>query len=132
VGLTATLLWLAGLLWIHRQGWTPPAPARVAAGGLAMVAVSGVAVVVIGPVKVFYAAHNAVFPPGHEWFFYYQDSLMTTLMKAPDLFGFIAVVWVLTAGMLLAGGVAAQRWAALAGRADLSAGNKLKGKSGVP
>jgi hypothetical protein len=32
-----------------------------------------------------------VFPPGHAWFFYYEDSLMTTLMQAPHLFGFIAV-----------------------------------------
>ena len=67
----ASLLWLGGLLWIHRRGWMPPAPARVAAGGLTLVAVAGTAIVAVGPVKVFYAAHNAVFPPGHEWFFYY-------------------------------------------------------------
>mgnify|MGYP007022672661 CR=1 FL=1 len=26
-----------------------------------------------------------------QWFFYYQESLMSTLMKAPDLFAGIAV-----------------------------------------
>ena len=36
--------------------------------------------------------HRAVFPAGHQWFFYYQESLMTTLMKAPDLFGPMAAM----------------------------------------
>lgn len=36
--------------------------------------------------------HEAVFPAGHQWFFYYQESLMTTLMKAPDLFGPMAAM----------------------------------------
>lgn len=108
-GLMAALLWLAGLLWIRRQGWSHPSPGRVAAGGLTFVALAGVAVAAIGPVRVFYAAHDAVFPPGHAWFFYYQDSLMTTLMKAPDLFGFIALLWLLCAALLISGGVAVQR-----------------------
>lgn len=30
--------------------------------------------------------HDQAFGPGHQWFFYYQESLMTTLLKAPDLF----------------------------------------------
>lgn len=136
-GLMATLLWLGGLLWIQRRGWKPPAPARVAAGGVTLVAVAGTAVVAVGPVKVFYAAHNAVFPPGHEWFFYYQDSLMTTLMKAPDLFGFIAVLWVMVSGVVIAGGITAQRRAALAGRlssrADANVSEThVRKESGVP
>ncbi|NJN48139.1 MAG: DUF1461 domain-containing protein [Candidatus Competibacteraceae bacterium] len=50
-------------------------------------------VVLIGPVKVFYGLHTWIFPPDHPWFFYYQDSLMTTLLKAPDIFACIALVW---------------------------------------
>ncbi len=46
---------------------------------------------VIGPEKVFYQFHVWVFPDEHQWFFYYQESLMSTMMKAPDLFGGIAV-----------------------------------------
>lgn len=42
--------------------------------------------VVLGFEAVFYQLHRWVFPIGHEWFFYYQDSLMSTMMKAPDLF----------------------------------------------
>ncbi|MEO6698646.1 MAG: DUF1461 domain-containing protein [Paraperlucidibaca sp.] len=35
---------------------------------------------------VFYQLHRWIFPVGHQWFFYYEDSLMSTMMKAPDLF----------------------------------------------
>lgn len=45
----------------------------------------------VGPTKVFYQLHIWMFPDGHQWFFYYQESLMSTLMKAPDVFGGIAV-----------------------------------------
>jgi hypothetical protein len=49
---------------------------------------------VAGPEAVFYQFHIWLFPADHEWFFYWQDSLMSTLMKAPVLFGGIAVVLV--------------------------------------
>lgn len=42
---------------------------------------------IVGPTAVFYQLHIWVFPEEHQWFFYYQDSLMSTMMKAPDLFG---------------------------------------------
>lgn len=45
----------------------------------------------IGPTQVFYWFHEVVFPDNHQWFFYYQDSLMTTLMKAPDLFAAMTI-----------------------------------------
>ena len=47
---------------------------------------------VAGPKAVFYKFHIWLFPAGHQWFFFWQDSLMSTLMKAPDLFGGIAAV----------------------------------------
>ncbi len=49
-----------------------------------------VGLAIIGPVSVFNTLHEWVFPDGHQWFFYYQDSLMSTLMLAPRLFGWIA------------------------------------------
>ena len=54
-------------------------------------------VLVIGPVKVFYQLHVWLFPDKNQWFFYYEDSLMTTMLKAPVIFGPIAVVLVLLA-----------------------------------
>lgn len=62
---------------------------------LLVLVVALTAVLLIGPKRVFYIMHEWVFPPDHPWFFYYQESLMTTLMKAPDLFGAIAVALLL-------------------------------------
>ena len=61
---------------------------------LAAVILVGVAVMLYGAQDIFYQWHTLVFPKGHQWFFYYQDSLMTTMMRAPDLFAAIAVLWV--------------------------------------
>ncbi|WP_300427960.1 DUF1461 domain-containing protein [uncultured Thalassolituus sp.] len=47
----------------------------------------GLVLVVAGPTAVFYQLHVWIFPDDHQWFFYYQESLMSTMMKAPDLFG---------------------------------------------
>lgn len=44
-----------------------------------------------GAKQIFYQMHIWIFPKDHQWFFYYQDSLMSTLMKAPDLFAGIAI-----------------------------------------
>lgn len=43
-----------------------------------------------GFTEIFYYLHTVIFPSEHQWFFYYQDSLMATLMKAPDIFAAIA------------------------------------------
>jgi len=51
---------------------------------------------------IFSALHVAVFPPENQWFFYYQDSLMTTLMKAPDIFFAIGAAWGLLSAILFA------------------------------
>lgn len=96
-GLMATLIMLVVGGWLllgnSRPGW------RHQVGLLAaLIACCTLLVLVIGPKAVFYQMHIWMFPADHEWFFYYQDSLMTTLMKAPYIFGGIATV-------ILAGGV---------------------------
>ncbi|BBP44847.1 hypothetical protein THMIRHAS_02200 [Thiosulfatimonas sediminis] len=52
--------------------------------------VSLILLLLIGAKAVFYQLHIWIFPENHQWFFYYQDSLMSTMMKAPDLFAWIA------------------------------------------
>lgn len=54
----------------------------------------GLTVLLIGPSQVFVFLHEFFFPKDHQWFFYYQDSLMTTLMMAPDLFAYFALTWI--------------------------------------
>lgn len=57
-----------------------------------LLGVAGVVIVIviiaasIGFVPFFYFLHELIFPEGNQWFFYYEESLMSTLMKAPDLF----------------------------------------------
>lgn len=83
-------------LLLTRAFWrreAPPAAWWVAAGcGAVLLAACG-AVAMIGPVAVFYWLHEVLFPPDHEWFFYYQESLMSMMMQAPNLFGPIAALW---------------------------------------
>jgi uncharacterized membrane protein len=43
-----------------------------------------------GFTPIFYYLHTVIFPNNHQWFFYYQDSLMASLMNAPDIFAAIA------------------------------------------
>ncbi len=54
-------------------------------------------IALLGPEQVFNALHIWVFPKDHQWFFYYQDSLMSTMMLAPILFGWISILWVAVA-----------------------------------
>ncbi len=61
-----------------------------------LTAVSGI----IGFKAVFYWLHQVSFPAENEWFFYYQDSLMTTMMQAPTLFGPISAFIVVGACLL--------------------------------
>lgn len=61
---------------------------------------SGVVVLIYGPENFFVWLHETIFPIDHQWYFYYQESLMTTLMMAPDLFAYIGVVWVSLALLL--------------------------------
>lgn len=78
------------LLVVGLRGWPVPRLRRLLAASLAATGAAVLAVLAIGPRRVFYEFHDRVFPPENPWFFYYQDSLMTTMMKAPDLFGAIA------------------------------------------
>lgn len=93
---------IAGFLKVRQF----PAPSILhMLGGLGvLLLVCGLILLIAGPTHTFYWLHTQIFPDEHEWFFYYQDSLMTTLMKAPDLFGFIAVLWVTLAVLVLAAG----------------------------
>jgi len=41
---------------------------------------------------IFNALHRMIFPAGHKWFFYYQDSLLSTVLKAPDSFMYFGII----------------------------------------
>lgn len=92
-GIVALLLLMALVAEARWRCRTPPPARRFLAGAAVVVATAGIALLAIGPVDLFYAMHEVVFPSGHEWFFWYEDSLMSTMMQAPNLFGAIAAVW---------------------------------------
>ena len=92
------------LLLIQLFGWRMASLMRLLGASLLAVAAGVGVVLLIGARRVFYWLHDLVFPPDHPWFFYYQDSLMSTMMKAPDLFGAIAAILLLL-GLLLYTGV---------------------------
>lgn len=96
------IAWLVWLIVISKQGYTPPSAKRqVYILGCLFLALF-VVVIAVGPTHVFYWMHEWAFPDGHQWFFYYQESLMSTMMYAPFLFGYIAVQWfLLSLGILV-------------------------------
>ncbi len=70
--------------------------------------------VVWGAKAIFYQLHILIFPADHQWFFYYQDSLMSTLMKAPDLFAGIAIqIMVVALSLMIVASWAAKKVARL-------------------
>lgn len=93
----AALAWLP-LAWLLRHRRPPSWRARAVTAVLPVLAMV-LWLLVAGPTAVFYQFHVWLFPADHEWFFYWQDSLMSTLMKAPVLFGGIAAM--LVAGAVL-------------------------------
>jgi len=93
--LVAVLLVL--LLWARTVAIKPPGLSSLFIKMTVLLAVLVVLVLIIGPVKLFYQLHVWLFPDKHQWFFYYEDSLMTTMLKAPVIFGPIAIAWLLIA-----------------------------------
>ncbi len=103
LGGAACLLWLL-LAAIYRLNLLPePSLKQQTKSIISLVGLTTIGVLIIGPVKVFYSFHEWIFPQNHQWFFYYQESLMTILMKAPDLFGAIAILITVLALIIFVG-----------------------------
>lgn len=99
IALLAWLILIAVSIWKRRRLHSFKS---FAAGTLITLVIASLTVLMIGPMQVFNDFHRSVFPANHPWFFYYQDSLMTTFMQAPNLFGLIVIWWLAAAGILLA------------------------------
>lgn len=88
------VFWL-GMLWVsYKKRALFPKHGFIWLSFLAILVLS-VLVLSLGPEKVFNQLHHWAFPKEHQWFFYYEESLMSTMMKAPFLFGYIAAIWAL-------------------------------------
>ncbi|MBL4865977.1 MAG: DUF1461 domain-containing protein [Pseudomonadales bacterium] len=101
-GLISTITLFPALVLLQIKKIPMPKITTLIVSLSAIFSVAGVLVLTIGPVKFFYALHSYIFPDNHQWFFYYQDSLMTTMMLAPTLFGYIAFSWALLSFIFIA------------------------------
>jgi len=84
------ILWLMILLYQFKKPFnytTKQASSAIILGSVLL----SLPIFIFGAEKVFYQFHIWIFPDDHQWFFYYQDSLMATMMKAPDIFAYIAL-----------------------------------------
>lgn len=119
--LGAWLLVIVGMAITRRQ--LPRFRQALIGTGL-MLTLGGIIVAIIGPIHVFDWFHRSVFPANHAWFFYYQDSLMTTFMQAPTLFGLIVAWWLIFTTILLLGLWLGADW--LLGRRTLPQPRKIQ------
>ena len=87
------------------QKWRLPSLWRMIAATVGSVVAVSLGLVLYGAQRLFYQWHTLVFPEGHQWFFYYQDSLMTTLMRAPVIFGYVGALLVLLTVVLFVAGL---------------------------
>ncbi len=92
VGIAGFFIWIIFLAIAYHQKRVFPSLRNIVLGFCGGIFVISAIVISLGATKIFYWLHTKVFPEGHQWFFYYEDSLMTTLMKAPDIFAFIAAL----------------------------------------
>jgi len=90
--------WFAGyavlvIFIIYRlKGCNIPKPVQLLTGTAAGALAVALLVILSDAKETFYHWHTIIFPQGHQWFFYYEESLMTMLMKAPDIFAWLAVL----------------------------------------
>ena len=101
-GWACSLAFIAAAVSLRLKPAPRPTVKKYLAYFAVFVLVSIGTVLTLGAKAVFYKLHTWVFPPGHQWFFYYQDSLMTTLMQAPNLFAGIAAEWLALTVILFA------------------------------
>lgn len=97
IALIALVLWLAQWFYYGIRRAVLPSFRLQLITNLAFVALSTAVVFAIGPMKVFYQLHVWLFPPDNQWYFYFKESLMATLMYAPTFFGWVAIEWLIIA-----------------------------------
>jgi len=91
----STLVLCLTLIYLFKRRRRPPNAINQLSVLLTVMILITLGMALIGFERVFYWLHEVIFPANHQWFFYYQDSLMSTMMQAPNLFGPIALLLIL-------------------------------------
>jgi uncharacterized membrane protein len=92
--IVAIIIWLLSLIIIFIKHIEIPSAKQFLLSAFSLLIICAI-VLSFGPEKLFNQLHIWAFPKDHQWFFYYEESLMSTMMKAPDLFAYISAIWVL-------------------------------------
>lgn len=90
--LVALELWFLCVVWIIWKRMKLPSSPRLFLLSLIWLVIA-LLVLLSGPEHIFNQLHVWAFPEENQWFFFYEDSLMSTMMKAPLLFGVISAIW---------------------------------------
>lgn len=85
------IIWLIWTLTMLQRRSPLPSTTGQLAKLILLLGAIAVLIAVFGFETVFYRLHIWLFPSDHQWFFYYQDSLMSTMMQAPMLFAYIGL-----------------------------------------
>ncbi len=94
------LLWLTLVFFLRYKKQALPSIKQQLLSLLFIFLVITVVLFAMGLENVFNQLHIWAFPKEHQWFFYYEESLMSTMMKAPDLFAYIALMWFIVSLLL--------------------------------
>ena len=89
----AFIIWCVFIVRFYWLGLKPPSIWGQLGGVVAFIVLFIAVLLLVGPTKAFSKMHEWVFPSNSQWFFYYQQSLMSTMMWAPVLFAWIAGIW---------------------------------------
>lgn len=89
----ACVFWLGSSAFLFYKKQTLPGALAQIAGFAVIFLLCGLVILLFGWEQVFNQLHIWIFPEEHQWFFYYQDSLMSTMMWAPHLFKYIGLSW---------------------------------------
>ncbi len=92
VVLATFLVWIMVLLIVYIKRFQIPSSKQLLLNVLPLILIGTIALS-LGAEKLFNQLHIWAFPDNHQWFFFYEDSLMSTMMKAPDLFAYISAIW---------------------------------------
>lgn len=103
-------IWLALSVYLVTMRSTFPKIQAQLCGFALVAALVLLIILAFGWEATFNQMHIWIFPAEHQWFFYYQDSLMSTMMWAPHLFSYIGLAWALLASIIFIILLLAQRY----------------------
>lgn len=90
--LSLIIIWALVLIWLISKRIKLPSAKRLITMSFIWVVIA-LLILMLGPEKIFNQLHIWAFPKDNQWFFYYEESLMSTMMMAPYLFAYITAIW---------------------------------------